>query len=766
MQRSMQRLRIRPGQCKPLLCALLLVLAVSGSPFSASAGDSVEECHGYARQAVAQQEDNLRNQCGFTGPAWSTFYEGHFGFCRSSKSSSVDREVKARVDALNRCKNICGPYHRAARDHIRIARDNGCLDPFSPNGTIGLPGGPERWGSGLHHFNFCMGGASAETLAAETNARADGAAKCAACRQYADAATNDARIVAENGCSSTFSGDPPGRWTTDTNAHFRWCMSGPRWETINRERDARALGAVKCTACRDFIREANRQSQENAARTCGNEGNYWGEATSFYIGSACLAQYDPRRWIAETLETRARLLRECVPAQVRGFCNAYATTALVQRARMTMMEPKGECTVDGPRWARFHFQHYDWCVAVWRAGVAYPAFPNAESKAREDILKTCTPRSPASPPPDREPPPPNEPGPTWTCSVSVRVTNKRCCQGDSPLGDCVDMTSNPPGALTTFGCGADEDQALGAAKFKWGLEGGPLLDDDDDGDDIPCQGCCTYDKTVQPGCLCAALSTRSYSSAPLPVPDRPLDILKFNRCFSNMVPNAEGRCACRSGTKWRGIRCEPTRAIPIPTTTPSMDKIVSKPSPLMIPGTNVRRCRWPRPVGLWPRCCPYGTRYERGVCRRPARPVVTPPPAAVTLPPAPAIPAPLNPAPPIVRCPDNHPVGRPPYCCPAGTRYVRGACRRLASPHSAASGAAGAVGCPPSRPIGKPPYCCPQGTRFLSGVCRRIAQPTPAPKGTGTADHQPAGCPPNRPVGRPPYCCPQGTSYQRGACRK
>jgi hypothetical protein len=756
---------------------LMLIAAVVGWTLPARAGDTVEQCHGYARQAVAQHEDNVRNQCGFTGPAWSTFYDGHFGFCRSAKSSSVDREVKARTDALHRCKTICGGYHRAAKDHIRIAQQNGCLtaDSFTPHDPIRLPGGPYRWGTGMGHFNFCMGGASGETLAAETKARADGAAKCTACRQYADAAANDARIVFDNGCATTFERDPPGRWTRDTEAHFRWCMSGPRWETINRERDARALGAVKCRACGDFIREASRQSDENKTKTCGNGGNYWGEATSFYIGAACLAQYDPRRWIVETLEQRARTLRECVPAEVRGFCNAYAAGALAQRSRMTGMHPVGQCTVDGPRWARHHFQHYDWCVAVWRDGRSYPFFPNAESKAREDILKTCRPRTPSSPPPPNGNPPPNEPGPAQSCSVSVTVTNKRCCQGDSPLGDCIDMTSNPPGALTTFGCGVDEDQALGAAKFKWGQEGGPLLDDDEDGDDIPCQGCCTYEKTVQHGCICGALGTRPYTGVPKNIPTRPVDVLKIeprrpldvftptvNKCFSNMIRNVAGRCACPGGTRWRGIRCERVAAMPIPPSTPNIDRVIIRPVP---PVAETRRCRWPRPVGLWPRCCPSGTIYQGGVCRRPARPVVMPPPVI----PRPPVVAP-QPAPPIVHCPASRPVGRPPYCCPAGTRFLGGVCRRGAFPAPATPGGGRPVSCPASRPVGRPPYCCPAGTRYLGRVCRRDApaQPLPAPRAPGAppAGGQAGACPANRPVGRPPYCCPPGTAYLRGACRR
>jgi hypothetical protein len=62
-------------------------------------------CARYARTAVAQNEENLRRNCGFSGPAWQSDYRTHFDWCMSGDNwrSLAPREERARTSRLGQC---------------------------------------------------------------------------------------------------------------------------------------------------------------------------------------------------------------------------------------------------------------------------------------------------------------------------------------------------------------------------------------------------------------------------------------------------------------------------------------------------------------------------------------------------------------------------------------------------------------------------------------------------------------------------------------
>jgi beta-lactam-binding protein with PASTA domain len=60
-------------------------------------------CEHYARTAVAQFQQNLANQCGFTGARWSSDYQGHYGWCLTNSQAGAASETQARTEGLNRC---------------------------------------------------------------------------------------------------------------------------------------------------------------------------------------------------------------------------------------------------------------------------------------------------------------------------------------------------------------------------------------------------------------------------------------------------------------------------------------------------------------------------------------------------------------------------------------------------------------------------------------------------------------------------------------
>ncbi len=179
-------------------------------------------------------------------------------------------------------------------------------------------------------------------------------------------------------------------------------------------------------------------------------------------------------------------------------------------------------------------------------------------------------------------------------------------------------------------------------------------------------------------------------------------------CFADMKPDAKGNCSCPLGSFWNGWHC-------------AKIFILSGSGPTL-------GCRPPRPVGTPPNCCPEHTYFANGVCRRVA--VSGTIPTLTGTPKAPfTIPRVTYTRPYFNRCAGARPVGTPPHCCPVGTYYAGGMCRRTKSPSvtplrpGAMSNAAATRACPASRPVGRAPTCCPSGTRYAAGACRRPLSP-------------------------------------------
>jgi len=223
-------------------------------------------------------------------------------------------------------------------------------------------------------------------------------------------------------------------------------------------------------------------------------------------------------------------------------------------------------------------------------------------------------------------------------------------------------------------------------------------------------------------------------------------------CSGGMRIGSNGKCECPPATYWSGDRCK--------ASSPSIkgddkDKFVfNSGGSYTNTGTEIiRKCGGRRPNGSWPNCCPQRTYYSNGMCRyvhhtKGGDGGASPTRAGTKK-----------------AC-----IGA--ECCPAGTLYRAGICRRViadpghtkTNPASRAPDASGGKVttpvCPASRPVGRPPYCCPAGTRYTMGACRRGLAVLPGKGVSGGA------CPASRPVGRPPNCCPSGTSYSNGACRR
>ena len=239
-------------------------------------------------------------------------------------------------------------------------------------------------------------------------------------------------------------------------------------------------------------------------------------------------------------------------------------------------------------------------------------------------------------------------------------------------------------------------------------------------------------------------------------------------CSGGMIL-LEGTCACPRGQTWNGRACAEARTPPpdlIPDNRGGASGIIPPPV-----------CPPDRPIGDFPNCCPSGTRFAHGVCHRPSGGSSV---GGSTV--GKNVGGTKSSRPSDV-CPPDRPVGDFPDCCPVGTRFAHGACRRNGGTGPGANGNGGSttgknVGgtkssrpsdvCPANRPIGTFPDCCPTGTHFAHGVCRRSAGGGAGDKGGGTNGNNstPPGCPANRPIGTPPNCCPTGTHFAHGVCRR
>lgn len=209
-----------------VLYSIALALAAVASPTLA---DENLNCDAYAGAAVAQNQQNLAQNCGFTGGRWISQAKPHYDWCRAptTQMEHLVVEDESRTAALAECANraivaqqACQAYAQQAVGAAEAAIANAC----------GIGGG--GWSRNYaDHFNWCLGAPQAardQETAARTNqlqgciaakqAAADQARRDA-CAQYAASAVGQQKENASRSCSFT-----GGRWNADFFVHFHWCM--------------------------------------------------------------------------------------------------------------------------------------------------------------------------------------------------------------------------------------------------------------------------------------------------------------------------------------------------------------------------------------------------------------------------------------------------------------------------------------------------------------------------------------------------------------
>ena len=122
--------------------------------FLAGVADANLNCSAYAGAAVAENKQNMAQNCGFTGSGWSNDFNAHASWCSlpNTKMADLVAQDKARQQALTQCANkavqaekACQDYAQKAVGAIAAANGMGC----------GFSGG--RWtGAYAAHFNWCL----------------------------------------------------------------------------------------------------------------------------------------------------------------------------------------------------------------------------------------------------------------------------------------------------------------------------------------------------------------------------------------------------------------------------------------------------------------------------------------------------------------------------------------------------------------------------------------------------------------------------------
>ena len=128
-------------------------------------------CADYGSAAVAQQNENAKLGCGFTGALWSADYNTHVSWCLTAAGGQAVAQSKARQAQLQTCQRekSCAAYAgtAVAQNSKNLAEQCGFTGP--------------RWTSdpAVHH-DWCLIGQNLAQSASETKARDNQLVLCAA----------------------------------------------------------------------------------------------------------------------------------------------------------------------------------------------------------------------------------------------------------------------------------------------------------------------------------------------------------------------------------------------------------------------------------------------------------------------------------------------------------------------------------------------------------------------------------------------------------
>ncbi|MET0985208.1 MAG: hypothetical protein ABW034_07365 [Steroidobacteraceae bacterium] len=106
-------------------------------------------CDAYARRAVAQNLENERRNCGYTGGRWQNNYENHLGWCINVDQQARDSESREREGPLSQCRTwpARGATVASGCAVSTIVRNDQCRNVDGTGSSL-QPGGSQAVGCG------------------------------------------------------------------------------------------------------------------------------------------------------------------------------------------------------------------------------------------------------------------------------------------------------------------------------------------------------------------------------------------------------------------------------------------------------------------------------------------------------------------------------------------------------------------------------------------------------------------------------------------
>lgn len=144
------------------------VVTVSCMLGTGAFADSNLNCDAYAGAAVAENQQNIAQNCGFTGPGWQSDFNAHRAWCLSPAVHMADltTEDQARQTALAQCANKAAADQQACTSYAELAVW-AAQQSIANNCGFSGSGWQQDFGA---HFSWCLGAAQA-ARDVEANAR-------------------------------------------------------------------------------------------------------------------------------------------------------------------------------------------------------------------------------------------------------------------------------------------------------------------------------------------------------------------------------------------------------------------------------------------------------------------------------------------------------------------------------------------------------------------------------------------------------------------
>lgn len=356
------RLKHDPGVAVANKCC------VSGYKPQATTGGGTKQdyCADYARRAVAAQDANLQQNCGFTGSRWSDRYRDHYTYClRVARSVSSD-ETTVREGEVARCAQSADTGRDAKCDHyVRVSL---IQIETAKKGNCAIDAKDLRWSPDERIHRRACERAPNSVPEREVAYREDQLTACfersgrqeLACQTYADEAISQFAENIDNQCG--FTGP---RWNANKARHYQWCLDA-REQDRKAESEARTSLINRCIQdaqkrqrCEDYADAAIQSAARNVNLRCGlrGPGVRWSRYRDDHV-DFCLAA---RQAALDTEDdVRARELRRCVNRAERDAnCEVYAQRSV----RISELAEENNCGFDGLEWSTDPVDHYEYCIS-------------------------------------------------------------------------------------------------------------------------------------------------------------------------------------------------------------------------------------------------------------------------------------------------------------------------------------------------------------------------------------------------------------------